>query len=560
MENFIVSARKYRPQEFESVVGQSHITETLEYAIEQNQIPQALLFCGPRGVGKTTCARIFARKINEKDGATSDDGFAFKIYELDAASNSGVDEIRNLIEQVRYAPQQGKYKVYIIDEVHSLSQSAFNAFLKTLEEPPAYAIFVLATTEKHKILPTILSRCQIFDFKRITIDDIQKHLKSIAEKENIQYDEDALYLIAQKADGALRDALSMFDRLVTFTKRNITLAKASEVLNVLDYDQYLSITEYIYEAKIPEVLIAFNDIVKKGFDPHIFIAGMGSHFRDLMMAKNSNTLEIIEVGEITKQKFVEQSKKWSSQNLVDAIEICNHADIHYKTSKNPRLTVEIALMQLSSLQANQEGIKKKKFRIIPPPFVEEIVIPKKVETSETSREIKSIDIEQIKEQIKRGDKPLRVGQQSVFSRYNIKSYVNKKDENIAGDIESEEEVMDEKFTQEELDTYWADFLQNNQLDSVLLYAISDFVLEKVENNIIKIKYTSESARERFSEIQSQFVSGLKQKIKNNRIVLEFELTSKTKSSYMSKASIFKEYAEINPLLKELDAVLNFDLL
>lgn len=359
MENFIVSARKYRPQEFESVVGQSHITETLEYAIEQNQIPQALLFCGPRGVGKTTCARIFAKKINEKDGATSDDGFAFNIYELDAASNSGVDEIRSLIEQVRYAPQQGKYKVYIIDEVHSLSQSAFNAFLKTLEEPPAYAIFVLATTEKHKILPTILSRCQIFDFKRITIDDIQKHLKSIAEKENIQYDEDALYLIAQKADGALRDALSMFDRLVTFTKRNITLAKASEVLNVLDYDQYLSITEYIYEAKIPEVLIAFNDIVKKGFDPHIFIAGMGSHFRDLMMAKNSNTLEIIEVGEITKQKFAEQSKKWSSQNLVDAIEICNHADIHYKTSKNPRLTVEIALMQLSSLQANQEGIKKK---------------------------------------------------------------------------------------------------------------------------------------------------------------------------------------------------------
>jgi DNA polymerase III, subunit gamma and tau len=560
MENFIVSARKYRPQEFESVVGQSHITETLEYAIEQNQIPQALLFCGPRGVGKTTCARIFARKINEKDGATSDDGFAFNIYELDAASNSGVDEIRSLIEQVRYAPQQGKYKVYIIDEVHSLSQSAFNAFLKTLEEPPAYAIFVLATTEKHKILPTILSRCQIFDFKRITIDDIQKHLKSIAEKENIQYDEDALYLIAQKADGALRDALSMFDRLVTFTKRNITLAKASEVLNVLDYDQYLSITEYIYEAKILEVLIAFNDIVKKGFDPHIFIAGMGSHFRDLMMAKNSNTLEIIEVGEITKQKFAEQSKKWSSQNLVDAIEICNHADIHYKTSKNPRLTVEIALMQLSSLQANQEGIKKKKFRIIPPPFAEEIVIPKKVETSETSREIKSIDVEQIEEQIKRGDKPLRVGQQSIFSRYNIKSYVNKKDENIAGDIESEEEVMDEKFTQEELDTYWADFLQNNQLDSVLLYAISDFVLEKVENNIIKIKYTSESARERFSEIQAQFVSGLKQRIKNNRIVLEFELTSKTKSSYMSKASIFKEYAEINPLLKELDTVLNFDLL
>lgn len=359
MENFIVSARKYRPQEFDTVVGQSHITDTLEHAIESNQIAQALLFCGPRGVGKTTCARILARKINEKDGSTSEDGFAYNIYELDAASNNSVEDIRNLTDQVRFAPQVGKYKVYIIDEVHMLSTSAFNAFLKTLEEPPAHAIFILATTEKHKIIPTILSRCQIYDFKRIVIEDIQDHLKKIADKEGILYEDDALYLIAQKADGALRDALSIFDRLTTFSQKNITLAKTAEVLNILDYDQYLKIVDLAAENKIPEVLTAFNDIVKKGFDPHIFIAGLGSHFRDLMMAQNPATLALIEVGENTKSKFAQQSQLWAPQLVIDAIEICNHADIHYKASKNPRLTVEIALMQLSSLRTNPDAQKKK---------------------------------------------------------------------------------------------------------------------------------------------------------------------------------------------------------
>ena len=359
MENFIVSARKYRPQEFDTVVGQSHITDTLEHAIESNQIAQALLFCGPRGVGKTTCARILARKINEKDGSTSEDGFAYNIYELDAASNNSVEDIRNLTDQVRFAPQVGKYKVYIIDEVHMLSTWAFNAFLNTLEEPPAHAIFILATTEKHKIIPTILSRCQIYDFKRIVIEDIQDHLKKIADKEGILYEDDALYLIAQKADGALRDALSIFDRLTTFSQKNITLAKTAEVLNILDYDQYLKIVDLAAENKIPEVLTAFNDIVKKGFDPHIFIAGLGSHFRDLMMAQNPTTLSLIEVGENTKSKFAQQSHLWAPQLVIDAIEICNHADIHYKASKNPRLTVEIALMQLSSLRTNPDAQKKK---------------------------------------------------------------------------------------------------------------------------------------------------------------------------------------------------------
>lgn len=359
MENFIVSARKYRPQEFDTVVGQSHITDTLEHAIDNDQLAQALLFCGPRGVGKTTCARILARKINEKSGVIDEEGFAFNIHELDAASNNSVDDIREIVDNVRFAPQVGKYKVYIIDEVHMLSQAAFNAFLKTLEEPPAHAIFILATTEKHKIIPTILSRCQIYDFKRITIADIQEHLRKIADKEGITYEDDALFLVAQKADGALRDALSIFDRLTTFSQKNITLAKAAEVLNILDYDQYLTIADLAKNNDIPSVLSAFNEIVKKGFDPHIFIAGLGNHFRDLMMAQNPQTLSLIELGENTKNKYAEQCQKWTAQDLIAAIEICNYADINYKNSKNPRLTVEIALMQLSSLTAGTD--KKKSF-------------------------------------------------------------------------------------------------------------------------------------------------------------------------------------------------------
>ncbi|MGM5631949.1 DNA polymerase III subunit gamma/tau [Apibacter raozihei] len=360
MENFVVSARKYRPLEFDSVVGQSHITDTLEHAIENNQLAQALLFCGPRGVGKTTCARILARKINEKFGETDENDFAFNIFELDAASNNSVDDIRNLIEQVRYAPQVGKYKVYIIDEVHMLSNAAFNAFLKTLEEPPAHAIFILATTEKQKIIPTILSRCQIYDFKRIEINDIKNHLKKIADKEAVHYEDDALHIIAQKADGGLRDALSMFDRLVTFTQKNLTIAAVTENLSILDYEYFFRITDLALKNDIPGLLIAYNDIVRKGFDSQIFISGLGSHFRDLMVAQNPQTLPLLEVGESTKQKYLQQAQICRPKFLIDAIEICHQADINFRNSKNPKLSVEIALMQLASLTAeNNLGDKKK---------------------------------------------------------------------------------------------------------------------------------------------------------------------------------------------------------
>ena len=357
MSQFVVSARKYRPQSFRDVVGQQAITSTLLNAIENNHLAQALLFTGPRGVGKTTCARILAKKINEQSGVTDDNDFAFNVFELDAASNNSVDDIRKLIEQVRIPPQVGNYKVYIIDEVHMLSTAAFNAFLKTLEEPPKHAIFILATTEKHKIIPTILSRCQIFDFKRITISDIREYLKYIAEQQGIEAEDEALQIIAQKADGAMRDALSIFDRVVSFSGDKITRQATSEILNVLDYEVYFKVTDLILDNKLPDLLLELNTVIAQGFDGNHFIAGLASHFRDLMVCKNKATISLMEVGEETRKKYTEQSERATVQFLMEAIRIANDCDLSYRNSKNQRLLVEIALMQLASL--TYEGDKKK---------------------------------------------------------------------------------------------------------------------------------------------------------------------------------------------------------
>ncbi|MBL4605923.1 MAG: DNA polymerase III subunit gamma/tau, partial [Flavobacteriaceae bacterium] len=364
MEHFIVSARKYRPQNFEDVVGQQAITNTLENAIKNNHLAQALLFTGPRGVGKTSCARILAKRINQESSTTEDEDFAFNIFELDAASNNSVDDIRSLTDQVRIPPQTGKYKVYIIDEVHMLSQAAFNAFLKTLEEPPAHAIFILATTEKHKIIPTILSRCQIFDFKRITVLDAKNYLKKISEKEGITADDDALHIIAQKADGAMRDALSIFDRVISFSGNSLTREAVTQNLNVLDYDSYFEMTDLLLTNKIPGVLNAFNVILTKGFEGHHFINGLASHFRDLLVAKDKETIDLLEVGDVTKKKYLEQSSKASITFLIKAIDKANDCDLKYRTSKNQRLLVELSLMQIASITF--DGEKKKPANYIIP--------------------------------------------------------------------------------------------------------------------------------------------------------------------------------------------------
>lgn len=384
MENFVVSARKYRPSTFNSVVGQSHITTTLKNAINNNHLAQAFLFCGPRGVGKTTCARILAKTINcqnlqsdiepcnECESCKSfNSGNSMNIHELDAASNNSVEDIRNLVDQVRYAPQSGKYKIYIIDEVHMLSNQAFNAFLKTLEEPPSYAIFILATTEKHKIIPTILSRCQIFDFNRIQVNDITQHLQYISDKESIETEQEALHLIAQKADGALRDALSIFDLIVTFSSGGkLTYQSTIDNLHVLDYDYYFKVTDALLEENISSSLLIFDEILKKGFDGHNFIVGLSEHFRNLLVCKDKETVKLLEVSDTVKKKYLSQASSSSVSFLLTALNIASLCDLNFKSSKNQRLHVELALMKMANIpsaiylgqiqqQPNGDEVKKK---------------------------------------------------------------------------------------------------------------------------------------------------------------------------------------------------------
>ncbi len=564
MEQFVVSARKYRPVTFDSVVGQSHITTTLKNAIKTEHLAQAFLFCGPRGVGKTTCARILAKTINcQNVGAdtepcnacTSCKNFSqnasFNIHELDAASNNSVEDIRNLIDQVRFPPQDGKFKVYIIDEVHMLSSAAFNAFLKTLEEPPSYAIFILATTEKHKILPTILSRCQIFDFNRIQIKDMADHLASIAKMEGIETEPEALELIAQKADGGLRDALSMFDLNVTFsTDKLLTYAEVLENLHVLDYDYYFRITDAIYEGDLSEALLIFNEILEKGFDGHQFVTGLNGHFRNLMVGKDARTIDLMEVSTSVKQKYLEQTKIVTQGYLMSALSVGSQVDLSYKSAKNQRLHVEIGLMKmasisqvlnLASLPANNGEAEKKNStdvasipqapKIEPKevnPVSEAVIKPK----FKSSKLRSTVDLEaEVLTSNKVQEKETKAAEQIL--------------ENIPFDIEGIKEAL-----------LACKKTMATQSQSLILK--SDFDLE---GNLITLKLVNQTLMDLFGELKQDILDFIRKILQNSDIQLTSLLVAaKNEGKPRTEQEKFKAMLEKNPALKDFKDELGLDLI
>ena len=546
MENFTVSALKYRPSSFEKVVGQSSITKTLENAIQNNQLPQAMLFCGPRGVGKTTCARILAKQIN---GADQTIDYSYNIFELDAASNNGVDDIRNLIDQVRIPPQTGNYKVYIIDEVHMLSGQAFNAFLKTLEEPPKYAIFILATTEKHKVIPTILSRCQIYDFKKIKIIDIKNHLESIAKKENISYDEDSLFLIANKCDGALRDALSIFDRLVNFTDGNITKELAYKNLNILDHDTYFKATDLILKNDITSCLLLFNDIINKGFNGQHFIDGLCMHFRDLLISKSSESQKLLEQNINLKNLYIEQSNKIEDNFLLSAINLSEECSYKYKNSKNQRLLTEICLMKLCSIN-NIE--LKKKVKILSKSELSNLGSkPKKIDDKDNNNS-SSIETEKktsVKKSIISKKEISGLSLSSLKAKKVIKNLAleKKKEEKSSGTYNS-------KFDQKLLEQSWKKFqtkISNSgrkNLESIL--SISNPELK--ENDKIEYTLTNNTSRLELNKNKNELIDFLKKDLKNDNISIEVKVNKlKEKKFIYTPTEKYDKLKKLNPNIETL---------
>ncbi|MEM8847314.1 MAG: DNA polymerase III subunit gamma/tau [Bacteroidota bacterium] len=566
MEPFVVSARKYRPQTFKDVVGQQAITNTLLNAIENNHLAQALLFCGPRGVGKTTCARILAKKINQDGTELEDEDFAFNIFELDAASNNSVDDIRSLIDQVRIPPQVGKYKVYIIDEVHMLSQSAFNAFLKTLEEPPKHAIFILATTEKHKIIPTILSRCQIFDFKRITVKDAADYLKYIAGQQGIEAEESALHIIAQKADGAMRDALSIFDRVVSFSGKSLTRKAVTENLNVLDYDTYFSTTQLILENNIPELLVLFNKTLSLGFDGHHFIAGLASHFRDLMVCQHPETIALLEVGEDVKEQYKNQATQSSREFLLKALDLANECDLKYKSSKNQRLLVELTLMKLASVTF--DGEKKNADFIIPASHFKHIPAVKIATNEEKLPEPQAVDNAQTTPDeipaptappVKKIDlkgKNNRVSGLSLSSLKTKKEHVNAKSNAIP-----EEDLPTNSFAESEMRTHWEEFVK--QLESKGRKILASNLLTDVpklkDEHTIWIELPNHTMKKEVEREQGPLMNYLKQKLSNYSITLQITVNEEVAKKYaFTPEEKYQKLKEKNPAIEMLRKEFDLD--
>jgi len=594
MEHFIVSARKYRPTRFQDVVGQQAITNTLENAIANNHLAQALLFTGPRGVGKTTCARILAKKINQDGSSHSEDeDFAFNIFELDAASNNSVDDIRNLIDQVRIPPQMGHYKVYIIDEVHMLSSAAFNAFLKTLEEPPKHAIFILATTEKHKIIPTILSRCQIFDFRRITVQDIKEHLATVAKAEGVAAEDDALHVIAQKADGALRDALSIFDRVVSFAGNSLTREAVTENLNVLDYTYYFKITDLLLQNNIPEVLLALNDILAKGFDGHHFIMGLASHFRDLLVCQNEETIALLEVGEQVKEMYREQSKLASKGFLLNAIELSNTADLQYKAARNPRLLVELCLMQLASITAS-DGAEKKKpksnFVISPAAFKgrevasletseAKIPVPHASEEPEVPESASITNSEAPTEEPKEAgdevaaseaiekviEKPQILAERNAkkVSALSLRSIQKKQQlkKELVAKQPNPSDLPTEDFTEEAMQEAWAAYAKSVEAEGQYnLLSHLTMGVPKLENTLIHLVFPNETIKVEVERAKHDLLGFLRKELNNYEIDLSIEVNeTETKRYAYTTREKFEKLKEKNPSIDLLRTTFDLDI-
>ena len=568
MEHFIVSARKYRPQFFEDVIGQQAITNTLENAIKNNHLAQALLFTGPRGVGKTSCARILAKRINEEGAESNDEDFAFNIFELDAASNNSVDDIRSLTDQVRIPPQTGKYKVYIIDEVHMLSQAAFNAFLKTLEEPPAHAIFILATTEKHKIIPTILSRCQIFDFKRITVLDTKNYLKKIATKENIEADDDALHIISQKADGAMRDALSIFDRVISFSGKNLTREAVTQNLNVLDYDTYFTMTDLLLENKIPNVLNNFNEILSKGFEGHHFISGLASHFRDLLVAKDTSTISLLEVGDNAKKKYLNQSSKASISFLIQSIEKANQCELNYKVSKNQRLLVELTLMQIASITFDGEKKKPSNYIIpatfftsISPLLKKEITLDVKVK-NDLKTPPKVIDNEPLASSTQISKPPILKNIKRRSNSLSLKSIHHQKDIKKTTTEINYDDYPRKPFTESELQTAWKDFqkflIKKGEKSIASILATDIPTLQ--ENFHIQFILPNKLMEDQLKQVKPKLIKFIRESLNNYGISLNIVVneTIEKKFAYTPQEK-YNKLLEKNAFLKDLKDTFQLDL-
>jgi len=587
MGNFIVSARKYRPQTFDTVVGQQSITNTLKNAIVNDHLAQAFLFCGPRGVGKTTCARILAKTINclnlseateacnECESCTSfNEQHSFNIHELDAASNNSVEDIRNLVDQVRIPPQVGDRKIYIIDEVHMLSQAAFNAFLKTLEEPPAHAIFILATTEKHKIIPTILSRCQIFDFKRIQVEDVAAHLTKICEQENIEFEPDALHIIGQKADGALRDGLSIFDRMVSFNQAKITYKDTLENLNILDYDYYFKVIDQALKQDIPSSLLTFNEILQKGFDGHNFINGLAEHLRNVLVCKNPKTVELIEVGDTIKTKYVEQSQNCHQDFILGALEICNECDVQYRSSRNQRLLVELGLMQICSL-SSEGGLKKKR----PKSFII-------AHTSSNTAKLKQApQTSSIKEQINRShtqsptptkaEKAQKAKLKKVnpeilnkiktggLSGLSINQFLNKKEsEDGEQEIKAATGESRSDFREDQLNPLWLEYAKIiEKKGKISLFRLFSQQFPKIDNNyLLHFPVESQALAEDLQAEKPELLTFLRKSLNNYGINIDFPVitAAETKTLYTPQDK-FKHMVEKHPKLLYLKKLLDLDL-